>query len=144
MPYRTHHRFSTACIVILAVVVLVACGNNQPISRSQTTTGDAGESVVASAWGLQGDGDETTEPMELPAGTATIQCTYEGEGEFAIDIVDTAGATVQQLRSAGGTACADLAYTLDQPGSYRVRVSADGPWEINVTYDDSDSVTETR
>jgi hypothetical protein len=135
-----YHRASSAVLIVLAAFVFGACSSGEG-----ATTGDGGgAAVVASEWGLQGDGSETTDPMDLPAGTATIQCRHESEADFAIDIVDADGTTVQQLRSQGGTSCAGMTYTLEQAGTYQMRVTADGPWEIVVTAGDTDDVTEVR
>ena len=132
-------RHGQAGLVVLATLFLVACG-----APGRATTSEPNASVVASEWGLQGNGNETTDPMELAAGSATVTCTYSGAKDFAIDIVNASGTTVQQLVSPAGTNCSGLSYDLKQTASYTLRISADGPWEINVTSGDTAGVTEVR
>ena len=129
-----------AGLVVLATLFLVACGT---YGRA-TTPSDSNASAVASEWGLQGNGNETTDPMELVAGSATVTCTYAGATDFAIDIVDASGTAVQQLVSPAGSNCSGLRYDLKQTASYTLQISADGPWEINVTSGDTGGVTEVR
>lgn len=142
MNYLKRQMFHHSKIgLVLVALVLTACGTS---GQTTSTTPDSTTSVVASEWGMQGTGNETTDAMELAAGSATVSCTYSGTKDFAIDIVDAAGTTVQQLVSPAGTNCAGLSYDLKQTGTYTMRIIADGPWELNVTSGDSDGVTEVR
>ena len=138
---RQLHRFSKTGIAIMLLGVLVACGASD--QTTATPSNDA-PAVVASEWGLQGSGNETTDPMDLTAGSATVTCTYQGSGDFGLDIVDASGTVVEQLSSPSGTNCSGMAYDLTKSGTYTLHISADGPWEINVTSAGADGVTEVR
>ena len=134
-------RFSNTGIAVMLLGVLAACGASD---QTTATPNNDTRAVVASEWGLQGSGDETTDPMELTAGSATVTCTYQGAGDFGLDIVDASGKVVHQLSSPGGTNCSGMTYDLPKSGTYTLHISADGPWEINVTSAGADGVTEVR
>lgn len=99
-------------------------------------------SAVRGESGMRGEGAETTEPFELPAGTTVVEFTHTGDGAFAIDLLDAQGNAVERIAAGTGETSATKSVEMQKPGEFRLRIAADSSWEI--AFRSSDSVSETE
>ena len=137
MSHKTTYR---ALAAVLALALLAGCagpfmpaeGRDPPVDSP--AAGERRQEAVAAAWGVRGEGAETTDPFDMPAGTTEFQTIHEGSGDFTFELLDDAGTRVEELAAGSGNASATKEVVLTGAGTYRIRVTASAPWEINVTY----------
>ncbi len=134
-----------AIAICFALMSLVGCASSEgttSISPPVASPEGAGSDVLAE-WGLRGEGNETTEPFDLTAGTTVFQASYSGTGPFMIELLDANGDPVEQIAAGTGSMSAAKNFTLQQGGAYSLRVAADGPWELAVSYEDDNPGVST-
>ncbi len=135
-----------AIAICFALMSLVGCASSEDtttsISPPVASTDGAGSDVLAE-WGLRGEGNETTEPFDLTTGTTVFQASYSGTGPFMIDLLDSNGSPVEQIAAGAGAMSVTKNVTLQQGGTYSLRVAADGPWELTASYGDNNPGVST-
>jgi hypothetical protein len=129
----------------LCLVVMVACGpGNAAGGTTDQPAGTAPESngpVVASEWGLRGEGSETTEMFDVPAGAMTVEASHAGSGPWTVELVDGSGNLIEEIVSDTGATAATRDLVVNNSGRYALRINADGAWEIAVSYPDELTTT---
>ena len=64
-------------------------------------------------------------------GPTVFDMEHPGSGPFTVRVLDAGGGQVEQLVNATGPWTGEVATGIE-PGTYRLRVEADGPWSIDV------------
>lgn len=82
---------------------------------------------------FSGAGMVATEPFSLSAGLARFEMSHQGERNFIVYLLDSAGNSVgATLANEIGSVNGSQAIQVPQDGAYLLRVEADGPWTIRV------------
>jgi hypothetical protein len=131
-------------LVVAAIAIcfaaLVACGFDGGATgttqQPEGTVPEQNDPIVASEWGLRGDGSETTELFDVPAGAMTVQASHDGSGPWTVELVDGAGNLIEKVVADSGAMDATSELVVSEAGRYALRISADGPWEIAVSFAD--------
>ncbi|HEV2130181.1 MAG TPA: hypothetical protein VGR27_03735 [Longimicrobiaceae bacterium] len=94
--------------------------------------------VLLRAQNISGTGQQATDLFTLPAGLATFEIEHEGEGAFAVRLLDEQGELIDNLASTTGPFRGSRAVRVPRPGRYLVDVSATGAWSIRLRQRASD------
>jgi hypothetical protein len=81
---------------------------------------------------LSGHGQQATQFFGLTAGLATFTMTHQGQGNFAIVLVDPAGRPVDLLVNEIGAFEGSKASGIASPGAYLLDITADGDWTVTI------------
>ncbi len=87
---------------------------------------------TAPAQNVSGTGQQATDLFTLPGGLATFEIEHEGEGVFAVRLLNDQGELVESLASTTGPFRGSKAVRVPRAGRYLFDVSATGPWSIRL------------
>ncbi len=86
----------------------------------------------APAQNVSGTGQQATDLFSLSAGLATFEIEHDGEGTFAVRLLDDQGELIDNLASATGAFRGSKAVRVPRIGQYLYDVSATGAWSIRL------------
>src|SRR5688572_17932269 len=82
---------------------------------------------------VNGRGTQVSNPLSLKKGLAVFHSVHSGGNRnFIVELVDSAGKTVEYLANEIGSANLSSAGRIPADGQYLLKVQADGDWTINV------------
>lgn len=81
---------------------------------------------------LSGHGQQATQFLGLNAGLATFKMTHQGQGNFAIVLMDQDGQPRDLLVNEIGAFDGSKASGIASPGAYVLDITADGDWTVTI------------
>lgn len=92
---------------------------------------------------LSGSGQQATDQFELESGLAIFSMTHQGQGNFAVELLDEGGETVDLPANVIGSFDGSSAFGA-VAGTYLLDVTADGPWSVTINQPRPSDAAETR
>lgn len=92
---------------------------------------------------LSGTGQQATEPFDLESGLVVFNMEHQGQGNFAVELLDESGEPVDLPANVIGSFNGSSAVGVTD-GTYLLDITADGPWAINIQQPRAAEAPETR
>lgn len=144
---RNERAIITAAAVIAGVVLVwimlaaLFSGRSpqvQPIALPAVTeTGPAATATPRPPTLVTGSGTRPSESFLLQSGPVKFTMKHEGKAAFTVRLEDTQGNPAggaaglgSELTNSVGAFIGEKSTTMSSPGTYRLQVTADGPWQI--------------
>jgi hypothetical protein len=130
--------------VVLLFAVTFNVGGRQPQAQPLTlpaATQGAGAAIATPRPPvvLTGEGARRSESFSLQPGPVKFTMKHEGKAAFTVRLEDSQGLPAggaaglgSELTSSVGAFSGEKSTTISSLGSYRLNVTADGPWQITV------------
>ncbi len=124
--------------VILAILFLAGCAPIQSdvyfieTTPTPTPTLFPTPSPVLETVNFQGHGQHETTKFDLNPGLAIFEINHDGDGHFAIVLLDDKGEYVQVLIETTGAFIGSTAAQIAESGTYSLDITADGNWKVGI------------
>lgn len=79
-----------------------------------------------------GSGQQTSPQFQLSSGLVTFHFTHDGQGHFAIWLLDNQGNRIDLLVNTIGPFDGSKALGIQKPGLYLLNIQADGNWTVEI------------
>lgn len=106
-------------------------------SPTTTTTPEAQpaeEEINFTPVSVSGTGSKTSEEVDLLKGENTFDVTHNGSGDFIVELIDAKGESAGHIVHASGNHMSKETFNVPADGSYKLKVTADGPWMVTVSH----------
>lgn len=81
---------------------------------------------------LSGTGQQASEKFVLEEGLSVFKMTHSGGSNFAIELLDGSGDTIELLVNEIGSFQGSKAVRIDDDGEFIMDISANGPWTVKI------------
>jgi hypothetical protein len=116
-------------VILFAASILVVDGSG----NSNLVFTSRAYAVEKNNIALSGTGQQATKKFNLKSGLAVFTMKHTGSSNFAINLLDSSGESVDLLVNEIGSFSGKKALGIPADGQYLLDVTADGPWSVTIS-----------
>ena len=99
-----------------------------PTPSSTSTSTDESPKPIT----LSGSGQQASSKFILSSGLSVFKMTHSGSGNFAVELLDSNGKTVELLANTIGSFNGSKAVGIQSNGTYLLNITASGKWTVTI------------
>lgn len=150
-PLQEREKNLKPVLIVVAIVFVlgfllfvIPAGNDNNVEQSNTTTSEQvseeetrepepePEPEQPDDIKLSGTGQQASDQFSLESGLSRFKLTHNGASNFAVELLDENGDTVELLVNKIGSFDGSKTVGIASSGEYILDVSADGKWTVNI------------